>query len=383
MHTTNRNDAADLLDQVRAFVARFWAAPSEAALDALVLWGASTHATIDETLVFGTHPRILFGAKTKAAGKSTALHLTSLISARSELLSDPSGPALINLLKQERPTLLIDEIDTKMGNGTGSKVFLNIIVDGYKCRGTIVRGRNHGVERISAFAPMALAGKWQNWISNPALDPARSRTIVVPCKARRHDQAVEVYRERLHDGHAASLRAALAHWGESHAAQLGECWPTPPTGVEDRDAELWEPLLAVGTVVGGHWRERAYNACRVLSQGFPDDDEQAPSTPLDVLRRDLPHVFAGRDRMASREVVQALVDLPGSYWGRLPRCEDGTVEPVAAGREVASILAPWGVAPRVVKIDGVAWRGYDYADLEQHCGPRAQPDVDELADVPW
>lgn len=379
-----RGAAELLLDSCRAFVRRFWAPPSEAALDALVLWAAHTHAVDQaDTLVFNTTPRLFLGSKGKASGKSTALHLLSLLSRSSELVSDPTGPSLVNLLATERPTILIDELDTLLGQGAGARTTRNVMLDGYKRLGHIVRGKQSTVQRVSAFAPMAFAGLWQNWISNPVLDPARSRTILIPCQRRPHGTRVEVFRERDHEWQAADLVDALARWGAQRAQDMGDCRPTLPHGVEDRVGELWEPLLAVGIVVGGKWRERAYAACKALAQGVPPEDTDEPRTPLDVLRRDLPIVFSGVDRMASRDLVQALADLPGSYWGRLPRDEAGRVEPVAAGKEVASILAPLGVIPGVVKLDGMAVRGYDWEQLEAHCGPRPEPGVDELDEVPW
>lgn len=381
MHIFTRDDhGAALLDETRAFVARFWAPPSEAALDLLTLWLAHTHAVDgDNRLVFDTTPRLFLCSTGPQSGKTTALELLELLAGRAFRVADPTAPAMLTLIDQERASLLIDELDTLMGQGAGGRSTRTIMLEGYSQGGRVPRKESGTTRMVSCFAPMAFAGMRQNFISNPRLDALRTRTIMLLCRPRGPKQTVEPYRRRLHQAPAKALQAALARWGAKHASVLAESWPEPPAGIEDRAAELWEPLLAVGETVGGVWAERARNACQVLALGAPEDDEDdQPSTPVEMLLADLGQVFA-EDRLASRTLVERLAVLPGSPWGRFPSV-------VAAGREVAAMLAPLGVAPRPVKLDGMTVRGYDRGDLLAAGMPDLEPAEDaeqDVAALPW
>lgn len=382
---SNRDHGEDLLNEIRAFVRRFWAPPSEVALDAFVLWIAHTHAVgADNKLVFETTPRMFLCSTGPASGKSTALQMLELLSGRGKRIADPTAPALLALIDQERASVLIDELDTLMGSGAGGRSTRTVMLEGYSEGGAIARGSSAapgGHKMVSCFAPMAFAGMRQNFISNPKLDALRTRTIMLLCKPRAHGQVVEPYRRRLHSGQARALNAALVKWGERHVSTLTDCWPEPPEGIEDRAAELWEPLLAVGEVVGGEWTERARTACRVLALGEPEEGDDDPGTPVEMLLSDMSTIFMGEDRLASRTIVERLQLLPGSAWKRFPSV-------IAAGKEIAAMLEPRGVAPRPVWLEGVTVRGYDRADLEAAGMPALeaiededQP-VEELSDLP-
>lgn len=373
---------ARVLNEARAFVARFWAPSSDAALDLLVLWAAGTHACDgDNRMVFETYPHLFLGSKTPASGKTTALKMLGLLAARAEMVSDPTAPALMALIDQERAALLLDEADTLAGGGGFGRSTRTILLESYKKSGSIVRGSsgaNGGVKRTCVYAPVALAGMWQNWISNPKLDALRTRTFMIPCVARRAGQNLETFRRRVHQQQAVALNAGLAKWGRRSAQALAEAWPEVPEGMEDRDAELVEPLIAVAEAAGGDWPERARHAVKVLLRGEPEEDDD-PTTPLEMLLADLGTVFMGADRLASRTIVGRLAELPGSPWRRYPSAQ-------AAGKEIAAILAPLGIQPRPVKLDGLTVRGYDWADIEPHVPGAAAPEIeefDDLGDIPW
>lgn len=356
---SDRDHGEALLNEIRSFVRRFWAPPSEVALDALVLWIVHTHAVnSDNMLVFETTPRLFLCSTGPASGKSTALQMLELLCGRGKRIADPTAPALMGLLSHERASILIDELDTLMGSGAGGRSTRTVMLEGYSEGGTIARGtQGRGYTEVSCFAPMAFAGMRQNFISNPKLDALRTRTIMLLCKPRGPGQVVESYRRRLHSGQARVLNRALVKWGDRHATTLSDCWPEPPDGIEDRAAELWEPLLAVGEVVGGEWAERARNACRVLALGEPEEYDDEPDTPVEMLLADMSLIFMGEERLASRTIVERLQLLPGSAWKRFPNV-------ITAGKEIAAMLEPRGVAPRPVWLDGVTVRGYDRADLE-------------------
>src|SRR5262249_52324763 len=50
---------------------------------------------------------------------------------------------------------------------------------------------------------------------------------------------------------------ALRPWAADEVETMAEARPEMPSGIEDRDADVWEPLLAIADAVGGDWPVRA------------------------------------------------------------------------------------------------------------------------------
>ena len=61
-----------------------------------------------------------------------------------------------------------------------------------------------------------------------------------------------------------------------------------PKGIEDRDADVWEPLLAVAELAGGHWPERARVAA--VAAVAADGVKTTPSPGIELLA-DIKAVF--------------------------------------------------------------------------------------------
>ncbi|HKH54183.1 MAG TPA: DUF3631 domain-containing protein [Propionibacteriaceae bacterium] len=53
------------------------------------------------------------------------------------------------------------------------------------------------------------------------------------------------------EGFVAGSFAVLRRW---ESVLLG--WPEMPAGVDDRSADLWEPMLAIAELAGGDWPQR-------------------------------------------------------------------------------------------------------------------------------
>jgi len=128
------------------------------------------------------------------------------------------------------------------------------------------------------------------------------------------------------------LRWLLQCWAElvhSHAIEyVGPDRPVLPKGVEDRDADVWEPLLAVADLAGGHWPERA----RVTAV-TPAGVNAMPSEGMRLLW-EIQAIF---DRLkaghiSSWQLVKKLDETGEFGWSKLPaqrlsRPRDGTPAP--------------------------------------------------------
>ena len=126
-----------VLDEVHGFLGRFACFPTEAARDAVTLWCAHTHAVS----AFSASPRLSVLSDGPASGKTRVLELVAMLSANSSLEVDITGPALVAMMSQAQPTVILDETDTIFGvNGGNSHRSLRAVLNsGYKQGATVSR----------------------------------------------------------------------------------------------------------------------------------------------------------------------------------------------------------------------------------------------------
>jgi Protein of unknown function (DUF3631) len=127
-----------------------------------------------------------------------------------------------------------------------------------------------------------------------------------------------------------------------------------PTGVEDRDADVWEPMLAIADGVGGEWSTRARDAAITLVGAARDAE---PSLRIRLLA-DLKAIFdtATLGALQTSVVLQRLTDIPESPWGDLKG------KPIN-DRRLASMLRQFGVKSRDIFVGGKGLKGYHREDL--------------------
>jgi len=132
--------------------------------------------------------------------------------------------------------------------------------------------------------------------------------------------------------------------------------PEMPPGIEDRDADVWEPLLAIADAAGGQWPKRAREAATVLVGAAK---EAEPSLGVRLLA-DLKTVFdkRGEDKLATLVVLTDLISLPESPWGDLKG------KPIT-DRTLASKLRQYGVKSRDIYVQDRALKGYTREDTRR------------------
>src|SRR5262249_38022119 len=246
-------DGAALLDQVFGFLGRFIIYPDQYARAAHTLWIAHTHLMA----AWETTARLAFLSPEPASGKTRALEITELLVPRPAPAINVSPAYLVRKVQAEEglPTILFDEIDAVFGPKAreGNEDVRALLNAGYR-RGAIVgRCVMHGSvavpEELPAFCAVALAGL------NDLPDTIHSRAIIIKMRRRAPDEIVEPYRRREREGEGYGLRDRLAAWA---AAAIGRITvPDMPDGVIDRDADIWELLIAVADAAGAQWSETA------------------------------------------------------------------------------------------------------------------------------
>ncbi|WP_406293958.1 DUF3631 domain-containing protein [Streptomyces sp. NBC_00624] len=365
--TTPPIDGAALLDEVEAFHRRFNIFPREAAYVAVVLWDAHAHL-MD---CFDSTARLAFLSPEPGSGKSRALEIVETVVPRALTTVNSSANALFRLVDtpEGRPTILFDEIDTVFGPKAGDnepvRGFLN---SGYRRSGKMHRcvgdGANQTVQPFSSFCAVAMAGLG----SLP--DTILTRSVIIRMRKRAPNESVESYRQRLNEKEGFALRDRLAEWADSVRDSVKDAWPEMPDGINDRPADVWEPLLAVADAAGGHWPERARAACVELVNAAQDNDEASLGVRLLTDLRDA--VFCGAERLPTAVILERLLAMDDAPWADL---DDRPLNSRGLAKFLGQYVTPGNkpIKPRGIRISSGTPKGYYAEDLTdawtRYCPP--------------
>lgn len=358
--TNGHPDAAtaghEVLDQVEAYLGRFVVYPSEHARTAHVCWIAHTHL-MDS---WESTPRIAFLSPEPASGKTRALEISETLVPNPVEAVNVTPAYLFRKVGHEDgpPTVLFDEIDTVFGPKAKENEELRGLLNAGHRKGAVagrcvVRGRTIETEEIAAYCAVALAGLGE------LPDTILSRSVQIRMRRRAANERVESFRRRIHTPEGLAIRDRLAAWAETVAETIGDAYPAMPPSVEDRDADMWEPLLAVADAAGGDWPQRARVAAVAL---VADSKESTPSLGIRLLA-DLRDIYSSSNFMSTEKIptetlLAALIAVPESPWGDLRG------KPLDA-RGLARMLGKYSVKSKNMRSDDgkTVLKGYDRADL--------------------
>jgi hypothetical protein len=338
-----------VLDDVHEFLGRFVAYPSGDAHVAHTLWIAHTHLMT----AWESTPRIAFLSPEPGSGKTRALEVSELLVPNPveavnvtpaylfRKVGDPNGA----------PTILFDEIDTVFGPKAKDNEEIRGLLNAGHRRGAVagrcvVRGKLVETEEIPAYCAVALAGL------GGLPDTLLSRSVIVRMRRRAPGERVEAYRRRVHKADGHELRGRLAAWASSIVGNVVTAWPSIPDGIADRDADMWEPLLAVADTAGGNWPERARVAAVAL---VALSKESTPSLGVRLLA-DLRDVLGDHDAMSTEVILTALTGLDEAPWADL---KGGPLN----ARRLAQRLRQYGIKSKDIRIGDWHGKGYTREDL--------------------
>jgi hypothetical protein len=251
---------------------------------------------------------------------------------------------------QDGATILYDEIDTVFGPKAKENEEIRGLLNAGHRRGAVagrcvVKGKTIETEEIPAYSAVALAGL--GWLPDTIL----SRCVIVRMRRRHAGEQVEPYRRRLHAPVGEAIRAKVEAWAVKQSSETVK-WLDLPAEIQDRDADVWEPLIAIADAVGGDWPERARVAAVAL---VAESKEGEPSLGIRLLA-DLRLVFGEADEMASKAIVSALCALEEGPWGDLKG-------KALDERGLAYRLRQYEVKSKTIRIGEATPKGYRRADL--------------------
>jgi len=353
----NDLDGAQLLDDIDAFLSRFVVYPSAHERTAHTLWIAHTWL-MD---CWESTPRIAFLSPEPGSGKSRALEVTEPLVPRPVHAVNTTPAYLFRKVSDEAgpPTILYDEIDTVFGpKAKDNEDIRGMLNAGHRKGATagrcVVRGKVVETEELPAYCAVALAGL------DDLPDTIMTRSIVVRMRRRAPSERVEPWRLRINGPDASALHDRLLEWSQWIAPQIDGTWPDMPDGIEDRNADVWEALLAVADAAGGDWPERA----RVTAVTVVTASSGHTGSLGVQLLADLRQVFAdaGTDRLPTEKILEALHEMDESPWA------DMRGKPLDA-RGLSRRLSKYGnadgapIKPTPQRVADAVFKGYSTAAL--------------------
>ncbi len=332
-------NGAMLLKEIAGIIRRYVVLPANAVL-VLALWILHTFCfDIAEAT-----PYLYLHSATKRCGKSRLLELLARMARRALVVAGPSAAFMFRVIELYKPALFMDEADAFLRDDEDMRGLLN---NGYKQGGSVGRLVKVGDELVpkqfSVFCPKVLAGI--KGLSGTVMD----RSIPIPMKRRTKDEKIETMRLRKLGEQMKPLRQQCERWASDNMSALENASPDIPESLNDRAAEVCEPLLAIAEAVGGEWPKKARDALVELL-GAEDDDVESMGVMLLADMRDL-FVKHG-DRLLSATIAEELAKLEERPW---PEYRNG--RPITV-RQIAALLRHFDIKPITLRVTGDLGKGY-------------------------
>jgi hypothetical protein len=346
---------ADLLADVEQFLRRYVCFSSPAQAAAAALWVAHTWAAE----AFDFTPYLHVTAPEKRSGKSRVLDAAGALCRRPLKTAHMSAAAVYRSIGDPLPTIMFDEVQELFSRTADpdAKKLRAVLQAGFET-GTPARlvegeGSNRTVVEYPVFCPKALAG------TGELPDMLADRSVSIRLKRKPRDARVDRFRRRLVEQDAGPLRARLAGWAKTARDVLAEARPELPDELNDRQQDIWEPLLSVAAAAGGDWPATARAAAVELSGGEVVDE----SVGVLLLRhiRETFEQHGALERISTAQLLGFLVERDDGPWGDWWGADVDTSRLKGPAVRLANLLKPYGVKPKQLKFDQAKERGYERA----------------------
>ena len=363
-------DGAALLSELRDTFRSYVILPQWAP-EMLALWTLHTYAFRfrDITTYLGV------SSPEKRCGKTTLLAVLSKLVHRPLAASNISPPALFRVIEEAEPTLLIDEADTFL---QGNEELRGILNAGYSRETAYVvrvagehqsRGRRGNKAEPCHLATDATHATHATDVTHATHVTDTSRLARFSCWCPKvmaaigrlpdtlADRCIVIHMQRktsreqcarLKDLDGAGFRRKCARFALDHEDQIRSARPETPKTLNDRAADIWEPLLTLADLAAGDWPKVARESAHALSGSI------AESNLIGLLLIHIHDVFVNHkksQKLFSRDLVHEL-----NTYGHRPWAEN-LKNQLIDDIWLANQLRTYGVRPRTLWINGVTSRG--------------------------
>lgn len=342
------HDPADILGELFDHIQAHVVLPSDAHAIAVTLWSAHTHFMPQ----LRSTPRLSLQSPDKQSGK------TRLLEVIGPALHDPLNvvnmtPAVMfRAIAQWQPTFIIDEIDAFFPKGgkavDQAKEDIRAMINaGHRTGASVMRAnaKDHNqLDKFPVFTPVVMAG------ISTLPDTIEDRSIIVHMRRRRPEEEIAPYRDK-DDEVGLAIGRRIAEWASVTTLPAEVDMP-----LQDRPADVWEPLFMVAEAAGGVWPALLRNSVDVVrAEGRkPDDDERV------ILLRDIRQIAddSGEAGIHATLLVSRLNMMAESPWQRYDYGRG------ISAYQIRQLLKDYGISSRQVKVSGTNGRGYRFADFE-------------------
>jgi hypothetical protein len=327
---------SDMLDKCVTFLERYVKFDEEWQPKLCALWAAATWVYD----VFNYTPYLHIYSPDTNCGKSTLLKAVGKISRKPWTPIAGSEAALYMKVEQDKPTVLMDEVDAIWNEKEGHEAMRAILNAGYE-RGAMVPRAPRGVlVEYNVYCPKALAGigRLPATIENRSIHVYLVRQPV-------NDKATR-WRTSIVDDETKPIQDFFTAWVPAVHEQLALARPSMPDNMDGRSMDIIEPLLAVADLAGSQWAQAARD-CAVEAFSQPTADSEATK-----LLRDIRLLFSnnGTHEMTARQMVEGLVvmsdDAPWAQWWERAIKNDQYSAPQA---KLVKMLKGFHINPRKMK----------------------------------
>ncbi len=339
-------DGEALVADLERFITSYVVLPPQTALP-LATWTLATYCHD----AFDSFGYLLVVSPAPRCGKTRLLETLSLVVSEPRRIAGSSEPALFRTIAEFSPTLLLDEMETLNSRGERSEYLRNLLNAGNRRDAVVTRceGKDFKVKEFNVFCPKIIAGigRFPHTI--------RDRSVVLPMQRRKTDEKVAryIFREARPVGEA--LRQRAQAFIDRQREQIGSAYlKLDLQFIEDRDAEIWEPLFAVLSVADpsrlAELKTCAEQLCRqkASADAYENLAVKLLSDLRDVWPENRPHVW-------TRELLGLLRALEESPWST-----DIDLNP----RKMARLLRGFDIRTRKVRVGDSTGKGYLLGELE-------------------
>jgi putative DNA primase/helicase len=285
----------------------------------------------------------------KRCGKTTLQTLLAALVNRPLPTSNISPAAVFRCIEAWCPTLLIDEGDSFLRDNEELRGVINsghTRATAFVVRTEEIAGKREPV-KFSTWAPKAIA------LIGGLPSTIHDRAIGVPMRRKLPTESVEKLRQDKLDFEP--LRRKIKRWSQDNVELLKIYDPAMPSGLNDRAADNWRPLLAIADLVGGDWSKLAREAIKHLATGDDDHEEERIKLLADI--RDI-FIERQTDRIASADLVDDLGRMEDRPW---PEWKNG--KPITQN-QLARLLKPFKIKPSVQRIGTKTPSCYELASFK-------------------
>ena len=356
---------SDLLQQIKEAYLEF-AIISDEQADMLTLWTAHTYAIKSARYT----PYMWITSATPRSGKSRIIEIAKLLVANPKKSDNTSASWLGRFTFGN--TILLDEADKQMRDAEKREAIMANLNSGYEEEGTYTRvggAKNDKEEVFQTFSPKMISGIGTKYMTDTLVD----RSIMIRMARKYDDQKLPRFRKRVLQPRYAQLREALLKCFSDDATleYLYDVEPFLPDELNDRQADILEPLFAIADMASPEWGERIRSVAITLCA----EEEEEVSLNVSLLRNISEFM---KSDMHSAEICEQLNENDEWDWNTFNPYKAKTG---ISQKQLGSFLKDFGIHPQNLRINHVQRKGYAFNTHMKDCFERYSTQ-ESVPDVP-